>query len=278
MERSESTADSASIRNPQSAIRNSEVWHLDTRRLGRQVLVFERVESTNDVAAALAGDRGEGVVVLADEQSAGRGQYGRSWLAPPRSSVLLSVLLMPPPPLSRPAVLTAWAAVAVCSVVEDLVGLAPRIKWPNDVLLQGRKVCGILIEQGGGARQPATVAGIGLNVGQGAAELLAAGLPEATSLSQCTARPLATHTVARQLICRLDEDYDRLCGGDLAGLEECWRRYLDLLGRSVRAECHGGTYNGRLRELSFAGLALERVGTAPLLLQPETVLHLDADE
>ena len=84
-----------------------------------------------------------------------------SWLAAPGASVLLSVLLFPPPPLRRPSILTAWAAVAVCKIIQKLVGCAARIKWPNDILLGGRKVCGILIEQGRG-----TVAGIGLNVRQ----------------------------------------------------------------------------------------------------------------
>jgi BirA family biotin operon repressor/biotin-[acetyl-CoA-carboxylase] ligase len=266
MDRSERPAD--------AALAASDVWNLDTRRLGRQVLVYERVASTNDVALAAGG---EGVVVLADEQSAGRGQYGRSWLAPPRSSVLLSVVLTPPPPLRRPAVLTAWAAVAVCAVVEDVVGTPPRIKWPNDVLLEGRKVCGILIEQEqSGTRPPATVAGIGLNVAQSAADLLAAGLPDAISLCQSTVRPLRTHSVARQLIRQLDDDYDRLCCGDLALLEERWRRHLGLLGRTVRADCRGGTYCGRLLELGFGGVELERAGAAPLLLQPEVVLHLEA--
>ena len=70
-----------------------------------------------------------------------------AWLAPPGASVLMSVLLFPPPPLRRPAVLTAWAAVAVCTVVRRVTGVPAKIKWPNDVLLRGRKVCGILIEQ-----------------------------------------------------------------------------------------------------------------------------------
>src|SRR5206468_7692987 len=85
-------------------------------------------------------------VVLAREQTAGRGQHGRAWQAPAGSSVLLSVLLCPPPALRRPALLTAWAAVSVCETILQLTGLQAKIKWPNDVLIRGRKVCGILIE------------------------------------------------------------------------------------------------------------------------------------
>src|SRR5438046_7649419 len=136
-----------------------ERWQLDTCRLGRQVLIFDEVDSTNSRAAALAADpANDGLVILAWAQSAGRGQHGRSWQCPAGDGVLLSVLLFPPPPLRRPALLTAWAAVSVCETVREAAGLQARIKWPNDVLVQGRKVCGILIEQGRG-----TVAGIGLN-------------------------------------------------------------------------------------------------------------------
>ena len=87
-----------------------------------------------------------GLALLANEQLAGRGQFGRSWQAPAGSSVLVSVVLFPPQPLCRPALLTAWAAVSVCNLIEEITGLKARIKWPNDVLVHGKKVCGILIE------------------------------------------------------------------------------------------------------------------------------------
>jgi len=246
-------------------------WTLDTRRLGRRVLVYDRVDSTNIVAAALAEDpANDGVAVLADEQTAGRGQYGRTWLAPPGASVLLSVLLFPPLPLRRPAVLTAWAAVAVCDVVRRTTGVPAKIKWPNDVLLRGRKVCGILIEQRRG-----TVAGIGLNVRQTAEELVRAGLTEATSLAQHAEAAPETAEVARLLVRQLDEDYDALCRGDLATLEACWKWHLGLLGRQVRARCLDGIEQGRLVELGFDGARLRRPDGAEVVLAPESVLNLD---
>ncbi|MGH7171876.1 MAG: biotin--[acetyl-CoA-carboxylase] ligase, partial [Gemmataceae bacterium] len=130
-----------------------EEWSLATRRLGRRVLVFDRLDSTNNRAAQLADDpANDGIAILADEQTAGRGQHGRTWLAAPGQSVLLSILLSPPPELCRPAVLTAWAAVAVCAAIHEIIATTPRIKWPNDVLLHDRKVCGILIESIAGRR------------------------------------------------------------------------------------------------------------------------------
>src|SRR5262245_60454042 len=114
-------------------------WQLPTAHVGRRVLVFDQVDSTNRVAVALAGDAGNaGVAVLAAEQTAGRGQYQRVWHSP-RGGVWLSAVLFPPPELRRPAVVTAWAAVAAAEVVREFTGRPARIKWPNDVLLAGRK-------------------------------------------------------------------------------------------------------------------------------------------
>jgi BirA family biotin operon repressor/biotin-[acetyl-CoA-carboxylase] ligase len=248
-----------------------EERRLDTRRLGRRVLVFDRVDSTNTLAAGLADDpANDGVAVLAAQQTGGRGQHSRVWQAPPGSSVLLSVLVFPPPELRRPAILTAWAAVSVCEAVRRLTGAQTRIKWPNDILLRGRKVCGILIEQGRGA-----VVGIGLNVRQTEADFAAAGLPHAVSLAQCTDGAPDAAAVAELLLRQLDEEYDRLCAGDLATLEACWTWRVGLLGRQVTAECHDGVHRGRLCDLGFDGVVLQQAEGAPLVLRPETVLHLD---
>jgi BirA family biotin operon repressor/biotin-[acetyl-CoA-carboxylase] ligase len=255
-----------------------EEWHLDTRRLGRRVLVFEQLDSTNNLAAALAREAPEdGIVVLADEQTAGRGQYGRSWLAPRGQSVLLSLLLFPPPQLYRPALLTAWAAVSVCTLLRGQLGLAPRIKWPNDVLLEGRKVCGILIETHVQQGTSAAVVGIGLNVRQSGEQLAAAGLPGAVSLQQM-GQSLEPRQLAVDLLRQLDEDHDRLSRGELHSLEASWRDYLGLVGRAVVAVGSGVEYRGRLLELGFDGVVLNQAEGGPLILEPERIQSLLALE
>jgi BirA family biotin operon repressor/biotin-[acetyl-CoA-carboxylase] ligase len=245
-----------------------DIWRLDTRRLGRTVTVFHEVDSTNSRAADC--DR-EGEAFLADCQSAGRGQHGRSWLAPPRSSVLLSLLVHPPPHLARPALLTAWAAVSVCAVVHEITAVDACIKWPNDILVGGKKVCGILIEMDARGRKKAVV-GMGLNVTQSREDFHNANLPDATSLA-LLGGVRDTDEVARTLIRRLDDEYDLLLSQP-AAIESRWSERLGLVGEEVLAECPGGNLRGRLVEVTFDGLTLERPDGCRLVLAPETILHL----
>jgi BirA family biotin operon repressor/biotin-[acetyl-CoA-carboxylase] ligase len=165
--------------------------------------------------------------------------------------------------------LTAWAAVAVAETIRETTALQARIKWPNDLLLRGRKVCGILIEQGRG-----TVAGIGLNVNQTAQQFADAGLTEAASLASTAGRPFDRDGVARLLIERLDAEYDALLHGERSALESVWAWRIGLLGQPVTVETtDGAEHRGRLRDLGFDGVVLE--SSAGLVsLEPERVRQL----
>ena len=250
-------------------------WILNTRRIGRRVMVFDQVDSTNSVAASLADDEAnDGVAVLAAQQTAGRGQHGRRWQCQAGDGVLLSVLVFPPLALRRAAVLTAWAAASVCNTVRQLTGEQARIKWPNDVIVRDCKVCGILIEQGRGA-----VVGVGLNLRQTAAHFAAAGLPHAASLAYFTGADLDARTAAEMLLRRMDEEYARLIDGDLTTLEGTWSEQIGLVGREVIVERYDGpTHRGRLVDLGFEGVVLEQAGKAPVVLAPEAVRHLERIE
>jgi BirA family biotin operon repressor/biotin-[acetyl-CoA-carboxylase] ligase len=249
-----------------------ELWQLPRQHVGRNVRHFSLLPSTNDYGAALADEPAQaGTVILADAQSAGRGQFGRVWHAAPGSSVLMSILLFPPPELRRPAILTAWAAVAVAEIILELTGTQTKIKWPNDLLLRGRKVCGILIEQGKG-----TVAGIGLNLNQSPDDFQSAGLPHAVSLAGITKTMYDHREVAKKLIECLDDEYDLLLSGERTTLESCWKWRLGLLGRQVMAECFDGErHRGRLVEMNFDGISLERAGSSIVHLAPEKVKSLN---
>jgi BirA family biotin operon repressor/biotin-[acetyl-CoA-carboxylase] ligase len=120
---------------------------LTTRRLGRPYLYFARIGSTNDEARRRAeAGAPEGLVLVADEQAAGRGRLDRRWWAPPGSSLLMSLLLRPGLPLARAGQLTMCLGLGAVEGVAEVTGLAPRLKWPNDLALNGRKLGGMLSE------------------------------------------------------------------------------------------------------------------------------------
>ena len=247
-----------------------EEWHLETACVGRRVLVFDRLDSTNTYALGHANDPdNDGLVVLANEQTAGRGQHGRTWTCPEGGGVLMSVLVFPPAALQRPAILTAWAAVSVCELILKTTGLQARIKWPNDVLVDERKVCGILIEQTRGA-----VVGIGLNVNQSVDHFIAAGLSQGASLAMLTRQRFLCRNMARLLTEMLDADYGRLCQGDVRTLERHWQQRLGLLGKTVEIEATSQQVAGRIRALTFAGLEVEMADHSIRRLLPEVVKHI----
>lgn len=246
-----------------------EVWPRPAGELIRRVLVFDELTSTNTVAAELAAAGDMGFAVVAEHQTAGRGQYGRCWHAPPGSSLLMSVVLHPPPELSRPAYVTAATILAVARTWDDLTGLTARAKWPNDLLHGGRKVCGVLIE-----RAAVTVVGVGLNLNQSAADFAAAGLPSAASVAMLTGRTVTVREAADRFLSHFSREFSRLTGDERAGVEVDWLDRLGLLDRLVRAECQDGrVIVGRLRDLGFEAIALD-APDGPMLLLPEAVRHL----
>lgn len=245
-----------------------EIWTHDTRRIGRRVHFYRSIPSTNDVAArAMEVD---GTAFVADHQEKGRGQHGRVWTSRPGDSLLLSVLLKPPPQLVRPVVLTALAAVAVGDAILELTGVQTRIKWPNDLLIRGKKVCGILIEQSFG-----TVVGIGLNLNQLADDFTDAGLPDATSLAMVAGHPVDRGIALETVLRKLDDEYDRLLNGESVPLESDWKWRIGLLGRSVMIERANGDFvSGRLMEMAFDGIELVHDDGTAEVLQPEAIRHL----
>ena len=139
---------------------------LTTRRLGRPTLYYPIIGSTNDVAhAEAAGDAADGLLVIADEQTAGRGRLDRRWWAPPGSSLLMSLLLRPALPAHAAGQLTMCLGLAAVEGIESVTGLRPAVKWPNDLLLEGRKLGGMLTElRLDGERLAYAVLGLGVNV------------------------------------------------------------------------------------------------------------------
>jgi BirA family transcriptional regulator, biotin operon repressor / biotin---[acetyl-CoA-carboxylase] ligase len=178
-----------------------------TNKLGSTLLRFDTVSSTNDVARELAASgAAEGLCVIAQEQTAGRGRQGRSWSSPPGEGLYLSVILRPEIKVTDSAVITLAAAVAVAETLKVDFQVSADIKWPNDVLASGRKICGILVESAiEKDRLQYAVVGIGVNVAQRSfpSEIGAS----ATSLSLETGRPVAPEDFLEPLLARLERWY-----------------------------------------------------------------------
>lgn len=206
-------------------------------RVGNQVICLERVDSTNDEAKrrAASGAPG-GLAVIAGEQTGGKGRRGRSFQSLPGKGLYLTTLLRPPVTPAEVSQITAWTAVAVCRAVEALTGLQCGIKWTNDILLDGKKLCGILTELGmegeSGALDYVAV-GIGVNISQTAEDFGAELADIATSLGQYLEHPPRRAEVAAALLAELD----RLCA-DFPEKKESWleeyRRRCLTVGREVR--------------------------------------------
>lgn len=232
----------------------------DTRVIGRDIRVFKETASTSDVAQKLAEDGvAEGVVVFAESQTQGRGRLGRQWLSAPGKGLWLSVLLRPALPPQQATQLTVAAAVALARAVEAQTGLKPDIKWPNDLLLGGRKVAGILTEMNAELeRVHSLILGMGLNVNQTAAEFPAALRGTVTSLRLAGGAPVDRPAMAAQLLRELDADYARICGGLFRTVAEEWERRCATLGQRVAIHCGGRRLSGRVEALDAEGALLLR--------------------
>ena len=203
--------------------------------------------STNADAAVLAeGGAPEGVVVLADQQTAGRGRLGRSWSSPPGAGIYASVVLRPDPPVAR--LLSIAAGVAIAEAIEEVSGLNPALKWPNDVYLAGggahppRKVAGILAEGGLSGSRSWVVVGFGINV-------LPAALPpqltRATSIETELGRAVDRGELFAACLVRLAARYGDLKAGRRASVLAAWRtRAASTLGRRVEWDDGGAVASG----------------------------------
>lgn len=217
------------------------VSRLQDQRLGWRVRVEEKTTSTNDVAEAEANHgESEGLAVLAEEQTAGRGRAKRRWVSSRGNSLLLSVLLRPRLPASEAFLLTALAATAASAAIETATGLSCELKWPNDLVLGGRKVGGILTELNLlGEQIERAVVGIGLNVSTSFAEV-----PDladtATSLQAESGRAISRNQLAVDLMRQMSHRYDALLAGDREAVFHEWRARLSTLGRRVRVGQQAG--------------------------------------
>jgi BirA family transcriptional regulator, biotin operon repressor / biotin---[acetyl-CoA-carboxylase] ligase len=259
-----------------------EALGLDTRHVGARLHYLTSTGSTNAVLAELARN-GEphGALVIADEQTEGRGRIGRAWFSPPRAGICASVLLitgMSPAELSP---LSIACAVSVAEALNAAFGADVRVKWPNDLLVGGRKLGGLLVET---TRLPvanpartgrlamSAVVGIGLNVNLAERDLPPELRTTATSLEIALEGRVSRLRALRVVLGALEGCFDTFLETGMGAFMERWRAVSTLLGGPVRVEAGGRRIEGTVTGISPSGALLVRLASG----ETEEVWHGDA--
>ena len=251
---------------------------MTTSFMGRDLFFYESIPTTMDVADMKAiGGAPEGAAVVASDQTAGRGRFDREWVAEKNATIAVSVILRPPPPVI--ARLHIVCSLAVARAIETTTTLRARIKWPNDVLLEGKKASGILLRSSRDRNGKTYVnAGIGINVNQ-SPESLAVISPPATSMRVQEGKPISRVQIFCALLHHLEKLYlEALSGSDMLDL---WRAYLITLGQQVRVQWRredmaGFVEEGIAEDVDEFGRLLLRTGDGELknLASGEVTLHV----
>jgi len=230
------------------------------RAIGRDIRVFQQTTSTSDVMEKLARDGvHEGMVVFAESQTRGRGRLGRAWVSPPGQGLWFSVLLRPPLRPQAITRVTVAAAVAITRAIRMELPLRPEIKWPNDIMLHGRKIAGVLTELSGELDSVRHVSlGIGVNVNLTAQDLPRDVRETATSLRLALGRTVDRPALAAALLRELDAAYAALLDDRFEELADEWSEQCTTLGRNIAVIAGNRRITGRAEALDDEGALLLR--------------------
>jgi BirA family biotin operon repressor/biotin-[acetyl-CoA-carboxylase] ligase len=257
--RSEATLDASSRPVNSDNLHSIDVAALEAGlvglHIGHPLRYLTEIGSTNAYAHERAREGApDGMLILTDHQTAGHGRVGRAWHSLPGRQLALSLVLHPRFP---PHFLVMASALSAADAVEAITGLRPDVKWPNDVLLSGKKLCGILIE----TSADYAIVGIGLNVnGSFASDTTLAA--RATTLAQALGHDVSREALAIELLRHLDEHYARLNAGEPAqvALRAVWRDRLITLGKWVTVRQGSQLVAGLAQDVDAGGALLVRGG------------------
>ncbi|PLR77163.1 biotin--[acetyl-CoA-carboxylase] ligase [Bacillus sp. V3-13] len=231
---------------------------LKTDFVGQNIHYEETVESTQKIAHSLAfNGADEGTVILAEEQLSGRGRLDRKWYSPKYTGVWMSVILRPNILPAKAPQLTLLTAVAVVQAIEEMTGLSPQIKWPNDILINGRKVTGILTElQADADRIISIIIGIGINVNQQEQDYPEDIRAIATSLSIEKGDKLSRAAVIRTVLTRLEKLYLLYLDKGFYPIKLLWEGYAISIGKDITARTLSGNISGRALGITNEGVLM----------------------
>jgi len=231
---------------------------LATARLGGKFHYFQEIDSTNNQGRLLAQQGApEGTVIIAEQQSAGRGRLGRNWVSPPYSNLYLSILFRPTLAPAQAPQITLMAAVALADTVAAFVAEPPAIKWPNDILLQGKKLAGILTDSACDSEHiEFVILGIGVNLNFPRERMPEAIRDRAISLMDVAGKSVVREIFLRRLIKDLDRCYGILQETGFDAIAPLWQARFGLAGKRVRVEMGDELLIGRAVGIDHDGALL----------------------
>ncbi len=239
---------------PDKITKNEIESLLATRWAGRKLFCYDEIDSTNLALRRLEGeDHAHGALAVADKQTAGRGRRGRTWQSPAGSSIFMSILLKPDIAPGQAPMMTIVMAYSVAKAIRNLTGLDAKIKWPNDIVLNGKKVCGILTEMSAEIDfVQYVIIGIGINVNT---EIFPDEIREtATSLYIEGKKRVKRSGLIAEVFREFEKDYEEFM--DKKNLEEIMEPYNELLvncGKEVRVLQPGKEYDGAAHGIDKEG-------------------------
>ena len=243
---------------PEKVTANEIQLGLQTKTLGKMIHYEESVETTQKIARTLANDGvPEGTLVVAEEQLGGKGRLMRNWYSPKFSGIWMSLILRPKIPFHQAPQLTLIAAVAVAQAIEHTTSLKPQIKWPNDILINRKKVTGILTElQAESDRIHSVIIGIGINVNQEKSDFPEELQEIATSLLIEDGKKVSRARVIQEVLVRLEALYEQFLDEGFLPIKHLWESYAISLGKEIKATTVNDTIVGKAIGITDEGVLL----------------------
>jgi BirA family biotin operon repressor/biotin-[acetyl-CoA-carboxylase] ligase len=241
-------------------VRVEEIKRSITGELGREIVFYEKLDSTNSAALDFAEKEGEGLVVLANSQEKGRGRRGRVWISPAGVNIYMSIVLKPETNPADTTLITLMAAVACATALRNVTGIDVRIKWPNDLMVSDKKLGGILTELKVSRKKIAfVIVGIGINLNIDIETLPAEIRDLATSIRNETGKKYSRESVVAALLNEMSRWYSAFKKADRETILSTWRSLNSTLGRQVVVAAGQGTYEGLAESVDDEGMLLLRL-------------------
>lgn len=236
--------------------------HSEIRDVVHEVLLFDEIVSTNDIALEMAANgMPEGLAILAESQTDGKGRQGRSWFSPAGKNIYLSLLLRPGVPVREYPLFSPVAALGVIKGIKACTGLEVGMKWPNDLMLSNKKVGGILLVSGGsGGQSPPLVIGLGLNVNLNLSDFPEDLQETATALKIPLEAAIDRNTLIMDLMDAMSREIHRLQRGEIQAVMDDVRLHCVTLGKKVRVSTTRQVFEGYAETITNDGALQIRLG------------------